>query len=57
LLPCTPAKLAALIGSLDRARLLELAQKARALGKPEATRTVAEHCMQLAGGDAGRKAA
>jgi len=53
----TPAKLAALIGSLDRARLLELAQKARALGKPEATRIVAEHCMQLAGGNAGRKAA
>ena len=41
--------LAALLGSLDRATLLSMAQKARALGKPEATRMVAENCMQLAG--------
>ena len=43
-----PATLAALIGGLDRTRLLELARKARALGKPEAARTVAERCMELA---------
>jgi UDP-N-acetylglucosamine--N-acetylmuramyl-(pentapeptide) pyrophosphoryl-undecaprenol N-acetylglucosamine transferase len=46
----TPQALAALIRSLDRTRLLEMAGKARALGKPEATRTVAECCMQLAQG-------
>jgi UDP-N-acetylglucosamine--N-acetylmuramyl-(pentapeptide) pyrophosphoryl-undecaprenol N-acetylglucosamine transferase len=46
----SPLALAALIRSLDRARLLEMAAKARALGKPEATRTVAERCMQLAQG-------
>ena len=44
-----PESLAALLGSLDRATLLSMAQKARALGKPEATRMVAENCMQLAG--------
>lgn len=43
-----PARLATLIGSLDRARLLEMAQKARALGKPDATRVVAERCRALA---------
>jgi len=43
-----PEKLAALIGSLDRARLLEMARKARALGKPEAANVVARRCMQLA---------
>ncbi len=41
-------KLAALIGSLDRARLLEMAGKARALGKPDAARIVAQRCMALA---------
>jgi UDP-N-acetylglucosamine--N-acetylmuramyl-(pentapeptide) pyrophosphoryl-undecaprenol N-acetylglucosamine transferase len=41
-------KLAGLIGSLDRARLLEMARKARALGKPEAARLVAQRCMALA---------
>jgi len=35
---------------LDRPRLLEMARKARALGKPEATRVVAQACMRLAGG-------
>ena len=43
----TPQKLAALIGSLDRPKLLEMAQKARALGKPDAARLVAQRCMEL----------
>jgi UDP-N-acetylglucosamine--N-acetylmuramyl-(pentapeptide) pyrophosphoryl-undecaprenol N-acetylglucosamine transferase len=41
-------KLAALIGSLDRPRLLEMARRARALGKPDAARLVARRCMELA---------
>ncbi len=45
-----PARLAGLIRTLDRAKLLEMAEKARALGKPEATRLVAETCIQLASG-------
>ena len=44
----TPEKLAALIRSLDRAKLLEMARNARALGKPEAARVVAQRCMELA---------
>jgi UDP-N-acetylglucosamine--N-acetylmuramyl-(pentapeptide) pyrophosphoryl-undecaprenol N-acetylglucosamine transferase len=44
------ARLAALFGSLDRARLLEMAVKARALGRPQAARLVAERCMALAEG-------
>jgi len=44
----TPQRLAELLGGLDRARLLEMAQKARALGKPDAARVVAERCMELA---------
>ncbi len=44
----SPEKLAALIGSLDRAKLLDMAKKARALGKPDAARIVAERCMRLA---------
>jgi UDP-N-acetylglucosamine--N-acetylmuramyl-(pentapeptide) pyrophosphoryl-undecaprenol N-acetylglucosamine transferase len=43
-----PATLAALLRGMDRATLLEMARKARALGKPEAARTVAERCMELA---------
>lgn len=43
-----PEKLAALLRALDRPRLLEMARKARALGKPEAARIVAERCMELA---------
>jgi len=43
-----PATLAALLRRMDRATLLEMARKARALGKPEAARTVAERCMELA---------
>jgi UDP-N-acetylglucosamine--N-acetylmuramyl-(pentapeptide) pyrophosphoryl-undecaprenol N-acetylglucosamine transferase len=44
----TPERLAEMIGSLDRAKLLEMAKKARALGKPEAARVVAQRCMELA---------
>ena len=44
----SPEKLAALIRSMDRARLLDMAKKARALGKPDAARIVAQRCMQLA---------
>jgi UDP-N-acetylglucosamine--N-acetylmuramyl-(pentapeptide) pyrophosphoryl-undecaprenol N-acetylglucosamine transferase len=44
----TPERLAALIGSLDRSKLLEMAKKARALGKPEAAKLVARRCMELA---------
>jgi len=41
-------RLAQLIRSLDRAKLLEMAQKARALGKPDAAQIVAQRCMELA---------
>jgi UDP-N-acetylglucosamine--N-acetylmuramyl-(pentapeptide) pyrophosphoryl-undecaprenol N-acetylglucosamine transferase len=41
-------KLAALIGSLDRAKLLDMAATARALGKPDAARLVAKRCMEMA---------
>jgi len=44
----TPEKLAALLLSLDRTKLLEMARKARALGKPEAARIVADRCVELA---------
>jgi UDP-N-acetylglucosamine--N-acetylmuramyl-(pentapeptide) pyrophosphoryl-undecaprenol N-acetylglucosamine transferase len=44
----TPEKLAALIRSLDRNALLAMAEKARALGKPDATRIVADRCVELA---------
>jgi UDP-N-acetylglucosamine--N-acetylmuramyl-(pentapeptide) pyrophosphoryl-undecaprenol N-acetylglucosamine transferase len=43
----TPQTLAGVIRSLDRAKLLEMAQKARALGKPDAASVVAQRCMQL----------
>jgi UDP-N-acetylglucosamine--N-acetylmuramyl-(pentapeptide) pyrophosphoryl-undecaprenol N-acetylglucosamine transferase len=43
-----PDVLAALLRGMDRATLLHMARKARALGKPEAARTVAERCMELA---------
>ena len=43
-----PGKLAALIRSLDRPKLLDMAKKARALGKPDAARVVAQRCMALA---------
>lgn len=41
-------RLAGLLAELDRGRLLEMARAARAAGKPEATRAVAEACMELA---------
>ena len=44
----SPSRLAALVRSIDRPALLEMARKARALGKPEAARTVAARCMELA---------
>jgi UDP-N-acetylglucosamine--N-acetylmuramyl-(pentapeptide) pyrophosphoryl-undecaprenol N-acetylglucosamine transferase len=44
----TPEKLAALLRTLDRPQLLEMARKARSLGKPDAARIVAERCMELA---------
>ena len=44
----TPERLAGTLRSLDRATLLEMARKARALGKPEAAKLVAQRCMELA---------
>jgi UDP-N-acetylglucosamine--N-acetylmuramyl-(pentapeptide) pyrophosphoryl-undecaprenol N-acetylglucosamine transferase len=44
----SPEKLAGLIGSLDRSKLLDMAKRARALGKPEAARIVAQRCMEIA---------
>jgi UDP-N-acetylglucosamine--N-acetylmuramyl-(pentapeptide) pyrophosphoryl-undecaprenol N-acetylglucosamine transferase len=46
----TPEGLAKLIRSLDREALAAMAQKAKALGKPDAARVVADRCMALAGG-------
>jgi len=44
----TPQRLAEVIFRLDRNTLLDMARKAREVGKPDAARTVARHCMQLA---------
>ena len=44
----TPEKLSQLLGALDRPKLLEMARRARALGKPEAARIVADRCVELA---------
>jgi len=44
----TPEKLAGLLHSLDRKKLLDMARKARALGKPDAARRVADLCAELA---------
>jgi len=41
-------RLAELVRSLDRPALLRMAQNARALGKPDAARVVAERCLELA---------
>jgi UDP-N-acetylglucosamine--N-acetylmuramyl-(pentapeptide) pyrophosphoryl-undecaprenol N-acetylglucosamine transferase len=41
-------KLAALIRSLDRPKLLDMARRARALGKPDAAKVVAQRCMEIA---------
>ena len=43
-----PKDLAELLRGLDRTRLAELARKARALGKPDATQRCADLCMELA---------
>jgi UDP-N-acetylglucosamine--N-acetylmuramyl-(pentapeptide) pyrophosphoryl-undecaprenol N-acetylglucosamine transferase len=48
-----PEVLAGLIRSLDRQALLAMAEKARALGKPDATRIVADRCVDLARGKVG----
>lgn len=42
-----PEVLAGLIRSLDRKALLAMAQKAKSLGKPDATRIVADRCAEL----------
>jgi len=44
----TPQKLAQMIQGLDRGSLLDMARKARALGKPDAARVVAQRCMSIA---------
>jgi UDP-N-acetylglucosamine--N-acetylmuramyl-(pentapeptide) pyrophosphoryl-undecaprenol N-acetylglucosamine transferase len=44
----TPEKLACLLGEFSREKLMAMAQAARAAGKPDATRAVAEVCMELA---------
>jgi UDP-N-acetylglucosamine--N-acetylmuramyl-(pentapeptide) pyrophosphoryl-undecaprenol N-acetylglucosamine transferase len=44
----SPQTLAQMIRGLDRTRLLDMARKARALGKPDAARIVAERCMSIA---------
>jgi UDP-N-acetylglucosamine--N-acetylmuramyl-(pentapeptide) pyrophosphoryl-undecaprenol N-acetylglucosamine transferase len=44
----TPQKLAELIRSMDRRKLLAMARNARALGKPEAAKLVAQRCMEIA---------
>ncbi len=43
----SPPRLAQLLGGLTRRALLAMAEKARALAKPDATRIVAEACMEL----------
>jgi UDP-N-acetylglucosamine--N-acetylmuramyl-(pentapeptide) pyrophosphoryl-undecaprenol N-acetylglucosamine transferase len=45
----TPRRVADLIAGFTRETLFEMARKARALGKPDATRLVSEHCMAAAG--------
>jgi UDP-N-acetylglucosamine--N-acetylmuramyl-(pentapeptide) pyrophosphoryl-undecaprenol N-acetylglucosamine transferase len=44
----TPEKLAGLLRELTREKLAAMAEKARTLAKPEATRAVAEVCMEVA---------
>jgi UDP-N-acetylglucosamine--N-acetylmuramyl-(pentapeptide) pyrophosphoryl-undecaprenol N-acetylglucosamine transferase len=43
-----PEQLAEILLGLDRNRLAEMARKARALGKPDATKRCADLCMELA---------
>jgi UDP-N-acetylglucosamine--N-acetylmuramyl-(pentapeptide) pyrophosphoryl-undecaprenol N-acetylglucosamine transferase len=44
-----PERLAEMLRGLTRERLADMAMKARALARPEATREVAEVCMELVG--------
>ena len=44
----TPQRLASLLNEFTREKLLAMAQQARALAQPEATRAVADVCMRLA---------
>ncbi len=44
----TPERLSELVLSFDRPRLLDMARRARSLGRPDATRAVAEVCEALA---------
>ncbi len=44
----TPHKLAQLLGEFTREKLLAMAQQARALAQPDATRAVADACVRLA---------
>jgi UDP-N-acetylglucosamine--N-acetylmuramyl-(pentapeptide) pyrophosphoryl-undecaprenol N-acetylglucosamine transferase len=45
----TPERLAGMFREFTRDKLLAMAQAARKLARPDATRTVAEACMELAG--------
>ncbi|APR03732.1 undecaprenyldiphospho-muramoylpentapeptide beta-N-acetylglucosaminyltransferase [Thauera chlorobenzoica] len=47
----TPERLAGILASLDRGRLLQMAGHARALARPQAAAQAAEVCVALAGGD------
>jgi UDP-N-acetylglucosamine--N-acetylmuramyl-(pentapeptide) pyrophosphoryl-undecaprenol N-acetylglucosamine transferase len=47
-LETSPEALARLLGELTRARLVEMARKARALGHPDATARCADLCQELA---------
>ena len=44
----TPALLASRIDAIDRAGLLAMAERAREVAKPDATRRVAQVCMEVA---------
>ena len=44
----TPERLAAMLRTLDRRQLLEMAIKARQLAKPDAAKVVADGCVELA---------
>ena len=44
-------RLAGILASLDRTRLLQMAEHARALAKPRATEAVVRVCDELAGGE------
>ncbi|HRP22901.1 MAG TPA: undecaprenyldiphospho-muramoylpentapeptide beta-N-acetylglucosaminyltransferase [Thauera sp.] len=46
----TPERLAGIVSSLDRERLLQMAEHARALARPQAAAAVARVCAELAGG-------